>query len=749
MSKTDTSKTDKPTTGKRTTDKRTTDKRTTDKRTTAEFLLEVGCEELPAGFIDPALSWLAAELPAALAEHRIAHGAVTVEGTPRRLVVIVDDVAVTQADLEQVLQGPAWSVAYTAEGALTPAGEGWLKKNDVDVAAVFRSDGKKGPVIAARKHEPGRPTSTVLPGIVEALLPKIPFRKTMRWGDRHVTHGAVFGRPVQWLLALFDDRPLSVRFADVVSGSTTRGHRFHAPHEVTVTSVSSYFAALDDGEVVLSRKARAERIVAEANRLAASVGGKLVDDPTLVELVKNLVEKPFPLLGRFDAKFLAVPKELLISEAREHQKYFMVVDDKTGRDLLPAFVVVAGSDAADKAALAAGNARVLRARFEDGAFYFRTDSERTLYSRVADLDKLVFHKELGHYGEKARRQHDVAVALVEALARGLSAAGVDVARVRAEAARAALLCKADLTSGVVNEFPELQGVMGRYYAHKDGEPDGVARGIEEHYAPRHAGAALPDTDVGAVTGLADRFDTLTGILGIGKAPTGSADPFALRRAAIAVLTIALDRNYRFALADIAGVAVDAYQRQGRLTGVDRARLVAQVVDFVTGRLRGVLVEKAASVGFADAGDVVDASIAARGGLSDLPDVWDRLRAVARLRAGDPTGFSAVAAAFKRVGNIVKKARDDGHAVGGALPSAEELEHPAERALLEQVRGLGAAASHDATLEQVVAIRPAVDAFFNDVMVMVDDVRLRSARLALLGAIEARLSNVADFTRLQG
>jgi glycyl-tRNA synthetase beta chain len=716
---------------------------------TAEFLLEVGCEELPAGFIDPALSWLEAELPKALAEHRIAHGAVTVDGTPRRLVLIVEDVATTQADLEEVLQGPAWSVAYTPEGALTPAGEGWLKKNNVDVAAVFRADGKKGPVVAAKKHEAGRPTSTVLPTIIEALLPKIPFKKTMRWGDRHVTHGAVFGRPVQWLLALFDDRPLSIRFADVVSGSTTRGHRYHAPHEVTVTSVSSYFAALDDGEVVLSRKARAERIVAEANRLAASVGGKLVDDPALVDLVKNLVEKPFPLLGRFDPQFLAVPRELLISEAREHQKYFMVVDDKTGADLLPVFVVVAGSDSSDKASLAAGNARVLRARFEDGAFYFRTDSERTLYSRVSDLDKLVFHKELGHYGEKARRQHDVAVAIVDALADGLAAAGVDAVRVGDDVARAALLCKADLTSGVVNEFPELQGVMGRYYALRDGEPSEVAWAVEEHYAPRHAGAALPQTDVGAIAGLADRIDTLTGILGIGKAPTGSADPFALRRAAIALLTVALDRNYRFALGDVVGVAVDAYQRQGRLTKLERAKLVAQVVDFVMGRLRGVLVDKAAQAGFADVGDVVDAAMGARGGLDDLPDVWDRLRAVARQRAGDPAGFAAVAAAFKRVGNIVKKAREDGHAVVAALPAAEELEHAAERDLLELVQGLGAAADHDATLAQVVALRPAVDRFFNDVMVMVDDAKLRSARLALLGAVEAQLSNVADFTRLQG
>jgi glycyl-tRNA synthetase beta chain len=717
---------------------------------TAELLLEIGCEELPAGFIDPALAWLEVEFPRALGEHRIAHGGVVVDGTPRRLTIIVDDVATTQSDLEEVLQGPAWSVAFDASGALTPAGEGFLKKNGIDVAAVFRAEGKKGPVMAARRHSAGQPSSSVLPAILEGLLPRIPFKKTMRWGDRHVTHGQVFGRPVQWLLALFDDRPLAIRFADVVSGSTTRGHRYHAPHEVTVTSVASYLEALANGHVVLSRQARAQAIVEEASALASSVGGRLVDDPALVDLVKNLVEKPYPLLGRFEPRFLGVPKELLISEAREHQKYFMVVDAATGNDLLPCFVVVAGSDSRDKAALAAGNARVLRARFEDGAFYFRTDSERTLASRLPDLDKLVFHKELGHYGEKARRQHDLAVVLVDAISDGLQEAGVeDIAEIGAAATRAALLCKVDLTSGVVNEFPELQGVMGRYYALKDGEPADVAWAMEEHYAPRHAGAALPRSHVGAVVGIADRLDTIVGILGIGKAPTGSADPFALRRAAIAVIAIVLDRGYRFSLADVVADAVDGYHRQGRLTGVARDKLVAQTGEFLFGRLRGVLVERAAAHGFVDAADVVDAALGARRGLDDIPDVQERLLAVARLRASDAASFASVAATFKRVGNIVKKARDDGHAIPTGLPTAEELEHIAERDLLELVRSLGAADGHDATLKQVVALRPAVAAFFEDVMVMVEDARLRSARLALLGAIDERLSAVADFTRLQG
>jgi len=458
--------------------------------------------------------------------------------------------------------------------------------------------------------------------------------------------------------------------------------------------------------------------------------------------VKNLVEKPFPILGRFDEAFLQVPKELLVSEAREHQKYFMVTDAHGA--LLPCFIVVAGANSADKAALAAGNARVLRARFEDGAFYFRTDRERTLASRVKDLSSLVFHKELGHYGHKAERISSVAKALFDGVSHELQGLGKDVTAVGAEVVRAAQLCKADLTSGVVNEFPELQGVMGRYYALADGESAEIAFAVEDHYAPRHAGAALPRSHVAAIVGIADRIDTITGILGIGKAPTGSADPFALRRAAVAILTIAVERGYTFNLSALADAAIDAYARQGTLTRVDRAALKTQVVELIYGRLRGVLVDKLGGAG----GDIVDAAMAARGGVADLPDVWKRVSALNTIRDQDASDFKALAATFKRVGNIVKKARDEGAVLSGAVPAEEALELTAERDLAAAARTLVGTDAHEATLRQVAALRPAVDRFFDDVMVMVDDAALRAARLNLLAAIEGRLLDVADFTRLQ-
>jgi len=710
-----------------------------------ELLLEIGCEELPGGFVDPALAFLETELPKLCAEHRLDCSDVVVDGTPRRLVVTAQ-VGARQRDLVEEITGPLWTVAFTDDGTPTPAGEGFFKKNGLDPSKAKKVEGKKGAVVGVTKTEAGRAAADVLPGLLEGLIARIPFKKTMRWGDRHVTNGQVFGRPVQWLLALFGGKTLGIRFADVTSGNTTRGHRYHAPGEVVVKNAAEHRRALEKGQVMLSRKARAEHIVAEANRLASAVGGRLVHDEALIELVKNLVEKPWPILGRFDEAFLQVPRELLISEAREHQKYFMVTDD--AGNLLPCFVVVTGADAKDKAGLAAGNARVLRARFEDGAFYFRTDRERTLASRAADLDSLVFHKELGHYGDKTRRIVAVGMALTDAVAEALRAVNREPVAVGAEVTRAATLCKADLISGVVNEFPELQGIMGRYYALADGESADVAFAIEDHYAPRHAGAALPRSHVAAIVGIADRLDTIVGILGIGKAPSGSADPFALRRAAVAILTIAIERGYTFSLRGVVDAAIAAWRQQGRLAKAD-AGLAQQVVDFIAGRLKGVLVEKAAAAGFSDVGDVVDAALAARGGLDDLPDVWRRVQAVAAMRQQDVAGFAALAATFKRVGNIVKKARDEKQAFSATVPAEEALELPAERELAQAATTLVATDSHAETLRQVAALRPAVDRFFDDVMVMVEDPALRQARLSLLAAIEGRLVDVADFTRLQG
>ncbi|MBI1948377.1 MAG: glycine--tRNA ligase subunit beta [Deltaproteobacteria bacterium] len=714
-----------------------------------ELLFEIGCEELPAGFIDPALAFLERAVDDALTAARLPHGRVLADGTPRRLVVMVDDVAARQSDLEEELQGPptsvAWSVGADGSRTLTPAGEAFLKKNDLRASDLYETPGKKGTVIAAKRRETGRPAAEVLGALLEGVLPKIPCKKTMSWGDGRATHKQVFARPVQWLLALFGGRALSVRFADVVSGDTTRGHRYHAPAEVRVTSVSQYRAALEQGQVVLDRAERKQLIRELAGKLAKEAGGELLPDEPLLDIVKNLVEKPFPVLGHFEERFLEMPKELLVSEMREHQKYFAVVDG-TGT-LRPAFVVVAGSESPQKAALAAGNARVLRARFEDGAFYFRTDRESTLASRGPRLKQMVFQRELGTLADKTERLQALSTHL--GMRMGLAQATL------VGVFRTAALCKCDLVTGVVNEFPELQGVMGRTYARHDGEPAAVAAGIEEHYAPRHAGAALPTGVEGAIVGIADRLDTIVGIIGIGKAPTGSADPFALRRAAIGCAQIMIGHGFRVSLEDAVTFAVSAYRTQKKLEKVDPVALIKQTVEFLRGRVRGVLVERAAAQGLAGAEDIVDAAMAARGGVNDLPDVDARVTALAKLRAEQGASFVSLAATFKRVGNILAQARQKGLAPTELDPS--RLVDDAERALYDALAGVEARGMPEGVdltelrargAADLARLRPSVDRFFDKVLVMADDPALRDARLGLLARLEEQLVEVADFTKVQ-
>jgi glycyl-tRNA synthetase beta chain len=710
-----------------------------------ELLLEIGCEELPAGFIDPALAFLAKYVDEQLTAARLAHGNVTVDGTPRRLTVIVDDVAARQADREEEITGPAWHIAFDNDGKPTQAGEGFLKKNGLLVGDVVRKESKKGVVVSATKREKGADARAVLAPILDEAIAKTPFKKTMSWGDAKATHKQVFARPVQWILALFGAEGLPVKFADVVASNTTRGHRYHAPHPVKVSSVSEYRRALEHGHVVLSRQERKELIVERADVLAKEAGGKLLRDDALLEIVKNLVEKPFPVLGRFEESYLEMPKELLVSEMREHQKYFAVVDANGA--LLPCFIVVAGSDSPDKRALAAGNGRVLRARFEDGAFYFKTDRERTLASRIEDEKKVVFHRDLGSLWEKTARIQAVTKQLCKSL-------GLD--DVEKKAHDTAMLCKADLTTGVVNEFPELQGIMGRTYAMHDKLDRDVALGIDEHYAPRRAGDALPTTETGALVGIADRIDTIVGILGIGKAPSGNADPFALRRAAIAIAHILMDRGWRVRLSDVVAAGVAAYRALRKLETSDTGALTKQVVQFIEGRVRGVLIERCQARGLAGAEDIVDAAMAARAGIDVLPDVEENAIALAELRARDPEAFIALCKTFKRVGNILKQARTEGVAVDASTSVDGALKEPAELDLsreLGAIRGTQASdiASLDArrrVLETAAGLKPKVDRFFDDVMVMTDDAALRSARLGLLAKIEGVFVDVADFTKVQ-
>ena len=704
----------------------------------AELLFEIGTEELPAGFIQPSLNYLEKTLLKSFEEQRLSIDRLQVDGTPRRLVVMGFGLADRQDDLEEEVTGPKTSIAWTADGNLSRAGEGFLKSRGLTAQDAYKKETAKGEVIAARVFTAGKTAQEVLPQILQNAMEKMPFPKTMRWGDEPVG----FARPIQWILALFNDAVISFQFADVLSGNTTQGHRFHAPFAREVRSIEDYRAVLAAGRVMLSAQARQDAIRKHVQQLAKSVGGRWVEDDELVAITANLVEYPWPLLGSFESSFLDIPKEILISEMREHQKCF-AIEDGDGA-LLPHFAVVAGSEPPDDAKVAAGNARVIKARFEDGGFYYRLDVKKTLEQHAETLKNVVFQRDLGTVADKTERL----VQLTDFLSKQLQFDESESLAAR----QAASWCKADLVTGVVGEFPELQGVMGRIYALEHRAEASVANAIEMHYWPRFNGDRLPSTKAGAAVAIADRVDTLCGIIAIGKTPKGSADPFGLRRASIGLVQILMGHEFHMPLSDL----ID----QGLLALGDRVKgehedLKSQVLAFVRARLPGILAEKCEKSGLLGVTDILGGAIEA--GADNLPDLWARTHALAALRDGAKDEFGVLAATFKRVGNIVRKAKEEGQYDERTGWSADALIEPAEKSLWQSFREMQNKSTQQsgdslqnhyrALLEEITQLKPAVDKFFDDVLVMADDDELRKARLGMLSEVQGFLLHVADFTRI--
>lgn len=709
---------------------------------TSELFFEVGAEEIPAREVTVALQALEASVTKQLAELRLSHGEVLRFATPRRLVLVVKGLEARQSDLEREVAGPPAQAAYR-DGQPTKAAEGFAKTCGVEVSALFTKDTPKGPYVHARVHEKGQETRALLPELLRRALLGIPFARTMRWGSET----EAFVRPLQWMVALYGGEVLPVRFADVVAGRESRGHRFMAPAPFAVESADQYLRELAQRSVVVDPEHRKRLILERAEALARSVGGHLRQDEALVEEIVQLVENPIAWVTHFDPKYLEIPDQVLISEMKNHQRYLSVVDAE-GR-LMPHFVVIGNSEVLDPKRVLDGYRRVLSARFSDGAFFFQEDQKRGLFSRVDDLRKVQFHRALGSSYAKVERVAALSFWIARSL--GLEVGdrpGPEALRRLAESptaqekgsfahhlARTAFLAKADLTTHMVFEFPELQGVMGAAYAKKGGEPVEVAVGIEEHYLPRNASDRLPAGVLGAVVGLADRLDTICGIFCVGKGPSGAADPFGLRRAAIGVINVLRDRGWHLSLsaavrAGVSGVG-DARKREA-------AEVEAEVLEFFRGRLRGVLTGE---VGLET--DLAEAVLAA--GAEDVVDVELRGRALTELR-GRPE-YEPVKVAFKRVSNILRN-QETGALVADALVEASERELlRALEAVELEVQRARDARDFAAAFSRIASLRPAVDRFFDEVMVMAEDSALRAARLALLRRVEALFLPLADFGKL--
>jgi glycyl-tRNA synthetase beta chain len=662
--------------------------------------------------------------------------------TPRRLAVRLGRVAGRQEDRTLEVAGPPVKAAFK-EGKPTKAAEGFARGQGVSVEDLVRRETPKGEYLYAVVHQPGRAAAELLPGAVERALKGVAFKRSMRWGASEAT----FARPVVWLSASHAGRVLPARFAGVEAGGESRGHRFLAPEPFSVTDdVFAYVARLEARRVVADPARRREMILERARELAREAGGELLAHEALLDEVTQLVELPVPLLGRFDPRFLEVPKEVLVSEMEAHQRYFPVV----GADgaLLPYFVVVAGTEVEDAARSLAGYRRVLSARFSDGAFFFAEDQKRPLIDRLEDLAAVRFHRDLGSVRDKVERFSRLAFRLASELAEplGLSAPLAPPPDPLAAAvegkdgfagqlARAGALAKADLTTQMVYEFPELQGVMGAEYARRGGEPEAIARAIAEHYLPRGADDDLPSEPLGALVGLADRFDTLAGIFANGKGPSGTADPFGLRRAALGVIRVLRARGWHLSLDRVLGAAVD------ELGAARRKKPAAQVVAEVKAFFRARL--KAALVGEGVPTDVAEAVLEADH--DDVVDAADRARALAELRAS--ADFEPIAVTFKRVANILKGAAPPAPDRESLDAAAEVKLHDAARAVEARVAEAARARSFGAAFGVIADLAPVVDAFFEDVLVMAEDPAVRARRQGLLALAHRTFAPLADFTKL--
>ena len=686
---------------------------------TRDFLFELGTEELPPLALPELERSLAASIRAGLEAAGLPHGALHAYAAPRRLAVLVHELVDTQPEQRIKRRGPPVNAAFDKQGAPTRAATAFADSCGVALDALGRITEGKGEFLYFEGSKPGASTASLLPGIVQAALDALPIPKRMRWG----ASDAEFVRPVHWLTLRFGDDVVAARLLDTDAGANTRGHRFHAPQELALRSPSAYADTLrEHGYVIADFAERRERIRTQITACATRLGGRVVQDDALLDEVTALVEWPIAVEGRFEDRFLALPREVLISTLQEHQRYFPV-EDAHGA-LTPWFITISNIDSREPQRVREGNERVVRPRLSDAAFFHAQDRKQALHAWRAGLDRVTFQTKLGSIGDKVRRVQDLATHIATAL-------GGDDAR----AARAAELCKCDLLSAMVGEFPELQGIMGAYYAAADGEDAEVAAAVREHYLPRGAGDALPTTRTGSIVALADKLDTLAGIFATGQKPSGNKDPFGLRRAAIGVLRIVLEQKLDLDLAELAKIAVAA-QPVGT---EDTAR---EVLDYVMERARAYYADH----GYA--AELFDAVLAT--GVSRPLDFDARMAALAAF--GRLPEAESLAAANKRIANILRKSESP----ASAAIDATLLQEPAERALHAALEALSAdvtaalAARHyDAALTRLASLRPSVDAFFTDVMVNADDAALRANRLALVARVRALFSGVADLSRLPG
>ena len=687
--------------------------------TTQNFLVEIGTEELPPKALKTLATSFSDNVEAELNQAGLSFDKIEWFAAPRRLAVKVLNLATQQPSKEIEKRGPAVSAAFDAEGKPTKAAEGWARGCGITVEQAERIATDKGEWLVHRAKIEGQPTKNLLNGIVANALAKLPIPKPMRWADKTVQ----FIRPVHTVTMLLGDELIEGEILGVASARTIRGHRFLGEKEFEIQHADQYPQLLrEKGSVVADFNERKAEILAKSQAKATALGGVADIEESLLEEVTSLVEYPNVLAAKFEERFLAVPAEALVYTMKGDQKYFPIYD-KEGK-LLPHFIFVSNINPEDPTAIIEGNEKVVRPRLTDAEFFFKTDLKQKLVDRLPRLETVLFQQQLGTLKDKTDRIEQLAGEIAKQI-------GAD----EAKAKRAGLLSKCDLMTNMVFEFTDTQGVMGMHYARHDGEDEEVAVALNEQYMPRFAGDELPKSLVASAVALADKFDTLTGIFGIGQAPKGSADPFALRRAALGALRIIVEKNLPLDLEDL--VKKSAALFGDKLTNQN---VVADVVDFMLGRFRAWYQDEGIAV------DVIQAVLARR---PTRPADFDaRVRAVSHFRTLDSA--EALAAANKRVSNILAKA----DAAIGEINLTACVE-PAEKALAEavlalctEVQPLIAQGDYTAVLDKLANLRAPVDSFFDNVMVNTEDLALRQNRLAILNTLQGLFLQVADISVLQ-
>lgn len=682
-----------------------------------DLLLEIGTEEVPAHFMPGFLSQLKEKAGAKFTEARLAYEDITTVGTPRRTALLVKNLAQTQTGASSEYKGPSVKIAFDAEGNPTKAAIGFARGKKVDVKDLVVKD----EYVYAVSNEEGKATDTLLPTLLQELIEGMTFPKNMRWGDLDFR----FVRPLRWIVALFDTEVIDFTVATVKSGRVSRGHRFLGDETFTIEKASDYIADCEKAFIVVDQNKRRDMIKAQIEEIAKAHGGHAEITEDLLEEVTYLVEYPTSLCGTFEEKYLELPKEAVITPMRDHQRYFPVLDDDN--KLLPLFITVRNGNDYCLDTVQHGNERVLRARLADAQFFFDEDRKRKLEDYVEKLKTVVFQEGLGTIYDKSNRLVELAAFIGEKI----SAANEDVVAAK----RAAKLAKADLVSAMVCEFTELQGIMGREYALLDGEGEAVATAIYEHYMPRSADDQQPASVAGRIVSLADKIDNIVATFSRGLVPTGSQDPFALRRQALGIVHTIIEANYKVSITEIADKAMDLLN----ITDSDkRAEIQKNIAEFFTLRLKNVLSDN--NIRY----DIIDSVLNLA---DDVATTYAKATVTAQVIASGE--LNDAIQAFVRVGNISKKAESTEINADLFALDAEKALYAVYTSAKDEVENALANADYQEAISKMQALTAPINTFFDNVMVMDKDEQIKNNRLALLKNIDTLVKSIADFSKIVG